>query len=149
MDTWLHFGCQNCVTFIDKKNLAVTERISPSWRKYQWKAQPVITRDGEFFLKSGAKCISSGRKGLFELLPAEECVALPLDRPSKEDLERVPKSKILGGDGNDHLQYDLYQPRGVPFLVNIWGVACTCAAVGEIGRAGRSALFATKGRSYA
>ncbi len=126
IDETLQFGSRTNVDFIDKKSLTMTNRTSPSWEKYSWNAKPVITLKGGFLMRKGDRCISGDRPGLFKLVPEDQCIPLPMDRPSENDLDRVRASGIYKDKYEiERLEYDLWQPRGAPFLVNIWGVACT------------------------
>ena len=125
VDTPLRFRDRSSVKFIDKKDLTASDRLSPNWERYSWGAKPVITMDGKFYLKKQDHCISVENQGLFELIPADHCVPLPMDGASPLDIERVRMAQILSKYGNERLKYDLFQPRRAPFLVRIWGVACT------------------------
>ena len=125
VDETLKFGDRSSVKFIDKKDLTASGRLSPNWERYSWGAKPVITKDGKFYLKKQDHCISVETPGLFQLIPADQCIPLPMDDVSPLDMEKVRKAHILSKYGNERLKYDLYQPRGAPFLVRIWGVACT------------------------
>ncbi len=125
VDETLKFGDRSSVYFIDKKKLTVSSRLVPGWERYSWGAGPIITREGNFYLKKQGHCISVENPGLFELIPTKQCVPLAMDEVSTFDMERVLKARILSKYANKRLKYDLFQPRGASFLVYIWGVACT------------------------
>lgn len=125
-DEVLAFGGRNSLHLIEDKTLSVTRHLSSGWESHSWKGKPIISPEGRVMWGDKGQCLDYESGKLFKIVPKGECRGNKLVHATKAEIERVRKGSVFkDGYVNERLKYDLWRLMDAPFLVNIWGVACT------------------------
>ena len=123
---WLQVGCAKCVALIDRQTMRADYKLSPHWDQSRWGGRFAFQPDGRVFWNTRNACVDPGVGGEFREAPAEMCRNADLRTADEAWVDRVRDAKIFRDDDeNERLGSDLYEIEGAPFLVYIWGGACS------------------------
>jgi hypothetical protein len=126
IDDALSFGSHSTLRLIHKKTMARTNHISPGWEKNSWKATPIIRADGRVLWRVRDYCLDLESQETFTRLPEQECSGGKLLSAEQADIDKIFDSQVFESRyANERLKTDLWRLEGSPFLVYVWGVACT------------------------
>ena len=120
-------GSRGVFRLIDPDSGKNTVRLAPGWEKPGWWFQRFIKRDGRVFWRTpNGLCLDIDTDGPFRRVTDEACSGDKPFQASQDDIERVRKMGIFTDPYTiERLKYDLWRLEGAPFLIYIWGVACT------------------------
>ena len=125
-DEALRFGSLGSLSLIEDETFLVTRHHSSGWEKYSWKEKPVISPEGRVMWEVQGQCLDYESGKLFQTVPKGECRGNELVHATKAEIERVRKGNVFkDAYDNERLKYDLWRLMDAPYLVRIWGVACT------------------------
>lgn len=126
VDNNLSFGSRNTLILINKETMTKNPHLSPGWERSSWDGKPVINVDGRVLWRSRGYCLDLESQKTFALLSERECRGGKLLSAEQADIDKVRDARIFKDSYvNERLKYDLWRLEGSPYLVYIWGVACT------------------------
>ena len=120
-------GSRGVFALIDPDSEKKTVRLAPGWEDQGSWFMRFIKRDGRVFWRTpNGLCLDIDTDGPFRRVADEACTGDKLFEASQDDIARVRKMGIFTDAYTiERLKYDLWRREGAPFLIYIWGVACT------------------------
>lgn len=123
---WLQIGCPKCVALIDQQTLRADYKLSPHWDQRLWKGRFAFQPDGRVYWNTRNACVDPSAEGDYREAAAEMCRTAELRTADEDWVDRVRDANLFRDDDeNERLGQDLYEIEGAPFLVYIWGAACS------------------------
>ncbi len=119
-------GSRRSVAVIDRDRAAATFRLAPGWEQAFWGAALIATGTGRILWRVGDACLDLEAQGGFRQVGTEECEGEEISPAPSTEVRRVKDAGIFTDAHEvERLDYDLWRVQGTPFLLYIYGVACT------------------------
>lgn len=129
----IEIGSRSNLALIDLDGGSMSIRLAPRWQFGLWDGQAFVSPDRKVFWRSGEACLDLETHARFQRVDDGHCGAGQLSRfssemtqASKQDVKRVTELRVFSDTETiERLEFDLWRIEGVPFLIYVYGVACT------------------------
>lgn len=122
----LSFGSRSSVSVIHMESLIRKNHLSPGWEKSTWDGEPIFKADGRMLWRVRGRCLDLESEEMFRLLPEQQCRGADLLHAEQTDIDKIQDARVFKNSyANERLKFDLWRLEGSPYVVYIWGVACT------------------------
>ena len=121
----IEIGWRDSLAIFDEKTLQPRNHLTPHWEGASWRNRVIVTPEGHVLWRYRGICLDIETDGMFREVSGDGCNTDHLVKADSRDLGAVAATGRFTGYELERLKYDLWRFGELPYIVYVYGVACT------------------------